>query len=63
MHVLLCRFRKARRVWFGGAREKREAHDTLGRIVRKSETTKNRPAFQDLNGTKGVRNSPIISTP
>ena len=45
------RFLKAWRVWCGGAWEKWEPHVTKGRIVSKSETTKNLPAFQDLNGT------------
>ena len=38
-------------MWCGGARETRELHVTLGRTVSKSETTKNLPPFQDLNGT------------
>ena len=35
------------------ARERHETRVTIGRTVSKSETTKNRPAFQDLNGTVG----------
>ena len=46
---IACRFRKAGRVWCAGARETREPHVTIGRTVNKSETTKNLPAFQDLN--------------
>ena len=38
-------------MWCGGARETRESHVALGRTVGKSETTKNFPAFQDLNGS------------
>ena len=50
IEILPCRFRKAGRVWGGGARETREPHVTIGQPVSKSETTKNLPAFQDLNG-------------
>ena len=45
-----CRFRKAGRVWCGGAQETREPHVTIGRTVCKNETTNNLPAFQDFNG-------------
>ena len=38
-------------MWCDGARETRESHVTIGRIVSKSERTKNIPAFQDLNGS------------
>ena len=43
------RFRKAGRVWCGGARETREPHVTIGRTVSKKEATKNHPAFKDLS--------------
>ena len=33
------------------ARERHEPQVTIGRTVSKSETTKNIPVFQDLNGT------------
>ena len=36
-------------MWCGGERETREPHVTIGLTVNKSGTTKNRPAFQDLN--------------
>ena len=45
------RFRKAGRVWCGGAREAREPRVTIGKISSKTETTKNLPAFQDLSGS------------
>ena len=38
-------------MWCGGARETLEQHVALGRTMSKSETTKNVPAFQDLNGS------------
>ena len=47
IEILPCRLRK---VWCGGARDTREPHVTIGKTVSKSETTKNLPAFQDLNG-------------
>ena len=37
-------------MWCDGAREPRGPHVTIGQTVSKSETTKNLPAFQDLNG-------------
>ena len=43
-------FEKRGGVRCGGARETQEPHLTIGRTVRKSETTKNLPAFQDLTG-------------
>ena len=49
--LIPCRFRKAGKVCCGDARETREPHVIIGRIVRKSETTKDLPAFQDLDGT------------
>ena len=45
-----CRFRKAGRVLCDGAQETREPHVTIEKTISKSETTKNLPAFQDLNG-------------
>ena len=47
---LQLRFTKAGKVWWVGARDKREPHVTIEQIVSKSETTKNLHAFQDLNG-------------
>ena len=41
---------KTGRMWCGGARETRESHVTIGRIVSKKEITKTLPAFQDLGG-------------
>ena len=49
--LLRLRFRKAGRVWCGGARETREPHDKIGRTVSKRETTQNLHAFQDLSGS------------
>ena len=47
-------------MWCCGARETREPRVTIGRTVGKSETTKNLPAFQDLNGTRVFRNEKFI---
>ena len=52
VYLLSYRIRKAGRVWIGGAQETREPHVIIGRTVNKSETTKNLPAFQDLNGSR-----------
>ena len=48
-------------MWCGGAHETREPHVTIGRTVNKSETTKNLPAFQDLNGTSGRFGDQLIT--
>ena len=39
-------------MWWGGARETREPHVTIGHIVSNIEATKNLPAFPDLSGMK-----------
>ena len=44
------RFRKAGRVWCGGAQNTREPRVTIERTVSKKETTQNVPAFQDISG-------------
>ena len=49
MPIIPLRFRKAGRVWCGGARETQEPHVAIGRTASKKET-KNLPTFLDLNG-------------